>query len=195
MNLTAGPKDSTKVLVLLHGRGGTAQDILSLTKYLPDVFAVAPQAPSRQWYPHSFLRSRKQNEPALSESLQTVHDLIKKYVASHGAENVFVAGFSQGACLAAEAIATLPNKYGGVGIFSGGVIGPKEELPWYEGDLQKTPVYIGGSEQDPFIPLHRIQKTVRIYKELNADVTHNVYTGGGHSIVTQEIDWLKQLLA
>ena len=193
MILTRGPQESKKVLVLLHGRGGTAEDILSLAP--SGVFAVAPQAPGRQWYPHSFLRSKQENEPQLSESLNAVHDLLNQYVSSHGAQNVFVAGFSQGACLAAQAIATLPARYGGVGIFSGGVIGPNEELAVYEGDLQKTPVYIGGSERDPFIPLHRIQTTAKIYSELNADVTFAVYPGGGHSVLQQEVDWLRQLLA
>lgn len=182
-----------KVLILLHGRGGTAENILSLADHLPDVFVVAPQGPDRQWYPHSFLRSKDQNEPQLSESLKTVHDLLNNYSNELGSENVFVAGFSQGACLAAEAVATLPNRYGGVGIFSGGVIGPNDELADFQGDLKRTPVYVGGSENDPFIPKHRIENTAKIFAELNADVTFKVYPGGGHTIMQEEVDWLSSL--
>ncbi len=193
--ITKGNKESEKVLILFHGRGGTAEDIATLADHLPDVFVVAPQAPERAWYPHSFLRSRQENEPKLSQSLQTAKELIQQYADEFGSENVFIAGFSQGACLTAEAVATLPMKYGGVGIFSGGVIGPTEQLLTYKGDLKQTPVYIGGSENDPFIPAHRIKKTAKIYSELNAEVTFNLFPGGGHSIIQEEIDWLSRLLA
>lgn len=190
--ITAGNKDAQHVLILLHGRGGTAENIATLKDHLPEALIIAPQAPNREWYPHSFLRETSENEPKLSESLVTVKELLNQYVASHGAENVFIAGFSQGACLTAEVVATLPNRYGGVGIFSGGVIG--KLLRTYQGDLKKTPVYIGGSEQDPFIPLHRIKETASIYAELGADIVFSIYPGGGHTIMQEELSWLSSVL-
>ena len=47
----------SKVLIMLHGRGGSAEDILSLAQHLAveDFTLLAPQATNHTWYPYSFL--------------------------------------------------------------------------------------------------------------------------------------------
>jgi len=45
-------RDARAVVVMLHGRGATAEDILSLNDELgQDVAYLAPQAPGYSWYP------------------------------------------------------------------------------------------------------------------------------------------------
>ena len=57
--ITAGKEldQKNKVLIMLHGRGGSAEDILSLSSYLEvkDFALMAPQATNNTWYPYSFL--------------------------------------------------------------------------------------------------------------------------------------------
>ena len=71
--ITAGKKlnSDSKVLIMLHGRGGTAEDILSLASHLDvkDFTLLSPQATNNTWYPYSFLTPPPQNEPWLSSAL------------------------------------------------------------------------------------------------------------------------------
>ena len=61
----------SKVLIMLHGRGATAQDILPLASSLnvKDFTLIAPQATNNTWYPYSFLMPPPENEPWLSSAL------------------------------------------------------------------------------------------------------------------------------
>ena len=58
-------------LILIHGRGATAESILELADFLPhpDLAYLAPQAGNNTWYPNSFLSPMEQNEPYLSSAL------------------------------------------------------------------------------------------------------------------------------
>src|SRR5882762_1312578 len=66
-------------IILLHGRGGTAKDILSLGRALGGqrLAHLAPQAAGNSWYPHSFLSPRQQNEPYLTSALDAVQALVQ----------------------------------------------------------------------------------------------------------------------
>lgn len=182
-------KDS-KVLILLHGRGGSAEDILSLAEYLEvkDFALLAPQATGNTWYPYSFLAPPAQNEPWLSSALalvkEVVEDLYGKGVPS---QNIYFAGFSQGACLALEFVARNATLYGGVVAFTGGLIGDKIYRENYKGDFQNTPVFIGTSNPDPHVPVERVYATTNILKDMHAAVTEKVYNNMGHTILHDEI--------
>ena len=181
----------SKVLIMLHGRGADAEDILSLANHLSvkDFTLLAPQATGNTWYPYSFLAPPAQNEPWLSGALQLLKnllvDLYDKGVAS---ENIFFLGFSQGACLTLEFVTRDARKYGGVVAFTGGLIGDKIHTENYNGDFQNTPVFIGTSNPDPHVPVERVHDTVNILKKMNAQVTEKVYNNMGHTINEDEID-------
>src|ERR1700754_1682258 len=68
-----------KVLILLHGRGGSAEDILGLADSLPveDFTLIAPQAAGHSWYPYSFLAAPAQNEPWLSSALDVLKEIVE----------------------------------------------------------------------------------------------------------------------
>jgi phospholipase/carboxylesterase len=191
--VTAGKKlnKESKVLILLHGRGGSAEDILSLSSHLDvkDFSLLAPQATNNTWYPYSFLAPPAQNEPWLSSALQllkeSVNDLISQDIPS---ENIYFLGFSQGACLALEFVTRNATKYGGVVAFTGGLIGDKIYPQNYRGDFSQTPVFIGTGNPDPHVPVERVYATTNILKNMNAAVTEKVYTGMGHTINQDEID-------
>lgn len=191
--ITAGEDSSEaeKALVLLHGRGGNAQDILSLANNLNTTgFALyAPQATNNTWYPYSFLAPPAQNEPWLSSALDNLSDLLADLKSKNFAsENIYFSGFSQGACLAAEFVTRNAEKYGGVVLFTGGLIGNEVLSENYVGDFKNTPVFIGTGNPDPHVPVERVFETQRTMERMNARVRVEIYDNRPHTITQDEID-------
>lgn len=180
-----------KALIMLHGRGAPAEDILELASHLDvkDYALVAPQATNYTWYPYSFLMPPKQNEPWLSSALELIDEVVGDIQeAGVVSSNIFFSGFSQGACLTLEYITRRAKKWGGVAAFTGGLIGDKiYKENYYKGDFGGTPVFIGCGDPDPHIPVERVHETTRILKEMNASVIEKIYPGMGHSILEDEI--------
>ena len=187
----------SKVLILLHGRGGSAEDMLSFSSRLEvDNFAlIAPQATNNTWYPYSFLAPPAQNEPWLSSALGLVKELVDE-VTGKGVttERVYFCGFSQGACLALEFIARNADHYGGLAAFTGGLIGDKIYTGNYRGDFKETPVFMGTSNPDPHVPIERFYASAKILREMNAAVTEKAYNNMGHTINADEIDNANRLI-
>lgn len=192
-------KSADKALILLHGRGASPNDVLPLAGELgaSDYAVLAPQAKGNQWYPNRFIAPKAHNEPDLSSALEMLSSLVKN-VNDNGIpnESIVFAGFSQGACLASEFVAQNPSKYGGLGVFSGGLIGlgPTVNASLYNGNLEETPVFMGCSDIDAHIPLERFEKSGQILSALGADVTLKVYAGMGHTIIYDEIEEAKKVL-
>jgi phospholipase/carboxylesterase len=192
-SITAG-KELTKdgkVLIMVHGRGGSAEDIISLSSYLEvkEFTVIAPQATNNSWYPYSFLESPSRNEPWLSSALEVLNDIVDD-LKSKGipVTNIYFLGFSQGACLTLEFVARNANRYGGVVAFTGGLIGDKIYNDNYRGDFENTPMFIGTSNPDPHVPVERVYATTNILKDMNAEVTEKVYNHMGHTINHDEIE-------
>ena len=192
-------------VVLLHGRGATADSILPLADELAhsEVIYRAPQAAGRTWYPHSFLAPLRQNDPQLPSALQVVGEvLVALKTDGIPPEKTMLLGFSQGACLALEYAARHPRRYGGVVAFSGGLIGageqkgepPEDKTFDYDGSLDETPVFVGCSDCDPHVPLRRIEQTAEAFERLGAHLTKRIYEGMGHTINKDEIEFARSLL-
>jgi predicted esterase len=184
-------------LILLHGRGATAESILDLAAYLPHprLAYLAPQAADGTWYPYSFLEPLDRNEPYLSAALRRVGRAVADVVAAGiDPRRVFLGGFSQGACLAAEYAARHARRYGGLLLFSGGLIGPKGTPRDYPGSFDGAPVFLGCSDADPHIPAWRVEETAAVLARLGARVDKRLYRGMGHTINQDEIDAAAALL-
>nr|WP_199161633.1 dienelactone hydrolase family protein [Elizabethkingia sp. ASV34] len=186
-----------KALVMIHGRGGSAQDILSLASHLHvDNYAlVAPQATHQTWYPYSFMAPVEQNEPWLSSAIDIVSKTVEK-VQKEGIkpENIYFFGFSQGACLTLEFLARNAQRFGGAAAIIGGVIGDKINRDHYKGNFENTPVLIATSNPDFHVPVERVYATTNILKEMGADVTEKVYPNFGHSINQEELELANTLI-
>src|ERR1700687_6104452 len=113
-------------MILLHGRGATAEDIMTIAAQLvhPGFAYLAPQAEGNAWYPYPFTAPLEQNEPYLSAALGVIETLLAKIEATIPVQRVILLGFSQGACLTLEFAARPARRYGGVVGLSGGVIRP-----------------------------------------------------------------------
>ncbi len=197
--VTAGKELSAtnKILIMLHGRSASAEDILSLSSHLDvkDFSLLAPQATNNTWYPYSFMAPPSQNEPWLSSALGLLKELLTD-ILSKGilTENIYFCGFSQGACLTLEFVARNANKYGGIVAFTGGLIGDKIYRENYKSDFGGTPVFIGTSNPDPHIPVERVYATTNILKNMNAVVTEKIYNNMGHTINQDEIENANKLI-
>lgn len=197
--ITAGKELGTAshVLMMIHGRGSSAEDIISLSQYLKvdDFTLLAPQATNHTWYPYSFLAPPSQNEPWLSSALdllnEIVHDLKAKGIVN---ENIYFLGFSQGACLTLEYVTRNAARYGGIIAFTGGLIGDKIYAENYRDVFSGTPVFIGTSDPDPHVPVERVNATEKILEKMNAVVTKKIYNGMGHTINQDEIDFANKIL-
>ena len=186
-----------KVLIMIHGRGGTAQDILSMAEYLnvANFALVAPQTENNTWYPQSFLAPRAANEPSLSTALNTVKktvlDLEKEGFSK---EQIYFLGFSQGACLTLDYVAGNAARYGGVVAFTGGLIGEAVDHRNYHGDFDGTPIFIGSSDPDMHVPLSRVKQSTTLLEGMGAQVTEIIYENMGHTISQAEITQVNKLI-
>ena len=184
-------------MVMVHGRGGSAPDILSLAGAFArdEVAYVAPQASGHTWYPYRFLEPTLRNEPHLGSALEAVASVVEDVEAAGiPSERIVILGFSQGACLATEFAARNPRRWGGVVALSGGLIGTDAEVTGHVGDLLGTPVILGCSDVDPHIPLTRVQATTRALTAMKADVQETIYPGMGHGIVEDEVNRVRHLM-
>jgi phospholipase/carboxylesterase len=182
--------EAKKAMILLHGRGASAGDILGLADHLEvnDFALIAPQATQYTWYPYSFLAPPSQNEPWLSSAIGIINSLVTE-LNTHGIsdENIYFAGFSQGACLTLEFITRYARRWGGAIAFTGGLIGDTLYRENYRGDFAGTPVFIGTSDPDPHVPVERVEASGAQLRSMNADVTIQIYKGMGHTINADEI--------
>jgi phospholipase/carboxylesterase len=188
---------AAKALIMLHGRGGSAADILSLAPHLhvADYALLAPQATQSTWYPNSFLAPPAQNEPWLTDALAAVGRAVAQAEsAGIGKDNIYFLGFSQGACLTLEYVARHAARYGGVVAFTGGLIGNRLYLDNYAGDFAGTPIFIGSSDPDPHVPAERVRASTALLTALGASVTERIYPNLGHTISQEEIDGANTLV-
>lgn len=185
---------ASRAIILLHGRGGTARGILSLADRLcdNDCYITAPQATHNSWYPYSFMAEEKLNEPYLSDSIREINELIEQTAQHIPKHQIFVIGFSQGACLALEVTARYAAKYGGVVAFTGGLIGSAIDEGKYHGDFEGTKVFISNGDHDPHIPLVRSQQSKELMEKHGAHVMLKVYIGRPHTINEEEIKFVKE---
>jgi phospholipase/carboxylesterase len=184
--------------ILVHGRGASAGDILTLGGEFAqsDIAYLAPQAPGGSWYPYSFLAPFEQNAPYLAQALATIGATFDR--AAHEGftpERVALIGFSQGGCLALEYVARNAKRYGTVAGLSAGLIGPPGTPRDYAGSLTGTPVFLGCSDIDSHIPLARVHESRDVLTRMGAAVTEHIYPGMGHTVNADEIAHVAKLLA
>jgi phospholipase/carboxylesterase len=195
--LAAGtPLDQAKkAMIFIHGRGADARGILELAGALDvEGFALlAPEATGNTWYPYSFLSPVAMNEPWLGAAIATVHELIDEVIAAGiPAENIYLLGFSQGACLTLESAARKAQRYGGLIAFTGGLIGDAIDKTNYSGDFAGTPVFIASGDPDPHIPVSRVRESTAVLTDMGAQVAEKIYPGIPHTVIQDEVDWVNK---
>lgn len=184
-------------LLLLHGRGARAEDILTLTDVLdlPGFAYLAPQAAGNSWYPERFLAPLASNQPWLSSALDFVGDVLNRIGdAGIAPERTVLLGFSQGACLTLEFAARNARRYGGVVGFSGALIGPDETRRDYAGSLAGTPVFLGCSDVDIHVPKERVWQAAEELRNLGGEVRVQLYPNMDHTVNQAELDFARTMM-
>ena len=197
--LSAGeplPK-ANAAMVLAHGRGATARDILSMAAEFkqPGFAYLAPQATGNSWWPRRFIDPIASNEPELTSAMQVIGELLKHLTgAGIPAERTMLLGFSQGACLVLEYAARNARRYGGVAGLSGGLVGPDGTPRDYAGSLDGTPVFLGCSDVDFHIPKARVLHTAEVLQKLGAEVSTRLYPNMDHTVNADEVEFVRGMM-
>ncbi len=184
-------------MLMVHGRGARAEDILSLANDLavPGFAYLAPQAADSAWYPNRFLEPLASNEPWLTSALALIDEILAEFVqAGIPYERTLLLGFSQGACLSLEYAARHARRYGGVVGLSGALIGPGDTSRAYPGSLAGTPVYLGCGDADTFIAKERVDEAAEVLRRLGGQVAERIFPDMGHSIHPSEIETVRQMM-
>ena len=190
-------EQAAKALIMLHGRGASAEDILGLASHLQlnDFALIAPQATQYTWYPYSFLVPPDQNQPWLDSAIDLITGIVSDInQAGITSDRIYFTGFSQGASLTLEYVARNGRKWGGVAAFTGGLIGDRIYTENYNGDFQGTPVFIGSSDPDPHVPVTRVRETTTQLRAMHASVHEKIYPNMGHTIQEDEIRLANELI-
>ena len=188
---------ATAAMLMVHGRGARAEDILSLADEfaLPGFAYLAPQAAGNTWYPNRFLVPTDQNEPWLSSALEFVGEVLNQITAAGiPLERTILLGFSQGACLALEFAARNARRYGAVAGLSGALIGPPGTPRNYEASLAGTPVFLGCSDVDFHVPKELVDQSAEVMRNLGGEVTERIYPNMGHTVNQDEIDFVRKMM-
>jgi phospholipase/carboxylesterase len=188
---------ASAAVILLHGRGASAKDILGLATEMYDkrVAYLAPQAADHQWYPRSFMAPIAENEPWLSSALAKVNSLVQLAVdAGLSREHIFLCGFSQGACLGSEFVARNPARYGGLIAFTGGLIGPPDADLHHAGNLAGMPALFSSGDPDPHVPWSRVLASAEQFTAMGAEVKIQRYQDRPHTVFPQELKAGRELL-
>jgi predicted esterase len=184
-------------MILVHGRGATAADIMTLGAELmhPGVAYIAPQAAGNAWYPNPFTAPIESNEPYLSSALEVLGSLLAMVEKSIPDDRIILLGFSQGACLTLEFAARHARRYGGVVGLSGGLIGPDGTPRDYPGAFDGTPAFLGCSDVDPHIRKDRVLEAADVFTRMSAKVTARLYPQMGHTVSAEEIQAVREIVA
>lgn len=193
--------EASLVLLLLHGRGASATDILALGRELADgsgnrkIALLAPQANGSTWYPKSFLMPRAQNEPWVTSALRRIEGIVQECLgAGITPERIALCGFSQGACLATEFVASFPRRYAALLAFTGGLIGEPGVSLSHPGSLGGTPCSMSSGDPDPHVPWQRVEESAAVLTRMGALVELKRYPGRPHTVVPAEIRAAHRLL-
>jgi phospholipase/carboxylesterase len=195
-------EEADGVVILLHGRGASARDILGLAPAInldssedKRLTFLAPQAGGWEWYPQSFLAPREANEPGLSSALKKIESIVELALAAGvPREKIAIGGFSQGACLTSEFAATHPARWAGLIAFTGGLIGPLGSDVSHTGDLAGTPALLLSGDPDPHVPWSRVEETAAVLTSMGAVVTLRRYPGKPHSVNEEEVELARALV-
>jgi predicted esterase len=197
---------ATGALILLHGRAGSAQEMLTLARELTADGGKAgggtalawfvPEAAGRLWYPYSLLEKVEKNQGAVNSALGLVKRILEKAAAANIApERTVLLGFSQGATVALEFAARHAQRYGALISLSGALLGPEGTPRDYAGSLAGTPLFLGSGDSDPNIPKRRVDEAARVFESLGAVVRKEIYPGLAHAMNADEIAKARELLA
>jgi homogentisate 1,2-dioxygenase len=188
--LLAGPAPdkAQRTVLVLHGRGAEAGTLLRRVREIighdreTAVVGLRAEAGAERWYAVRYGETGAGNDPEVTRAIARVEAALERLPG-----RVFLAGFSQGACLALEVAA---RHRGGAlaGVFApcGARIGQNEEWPSRKGELAGLPVIVGAAEADKWIARGDLDATIAWLRDAGASVTNVSGPGERHEITVRQ---------
>ncbi|WP_255151866.1 alpha/beta hydrolase [Halorarius halobius] len=197
--LTGGapPAAAEAAVVLLHGRGDSASNLLRLADefHAHGLLHLAPEAEGRRWFPWAPENDLARNEPWLSSAVDAVERALDTArEAGVPPERTLLFGFSQGATLAGEVAVRRPRRYGGVAMLAGGLLGSDVAARTVDGSLDGTPAFLGWGRDDPAFDPERADASADVLAAGGAAVTDRRYDDLGHAINDAETAAVRALV-
>ncbi|WP_146816455.1 alpha/beta hydrolase [Halobacillus faecis] len=188
--------NSERTLLLLHGTGGTEQDLLPIAKMIdPDASVLSVRGNvSENGMPRFFKRLREGvfDEEDLIARTDELNTFLEEASNEYGFDRnqVIAAGYSNGANIAGSLLFHYKESLRGALLFHPMVPRRGIELP----DQAGLPVFIGAGENDPICPAQETKDLEELLTEAGADVTVH-WERMGHQLTENEVktaaDWYK----
>jgi predicted esterase len=178
--------------VLLHGRDRTREEkvVLASSFGLEGIRWLAPAADTGSWYPGRFFEPLAANEPYLTQAIELCDRVVNEASENGrlGPHQIFLVGFSQGACLAIEYALRRPSRCCAIVVLTGGIFGaPDEPRTFSPNLLAGLRVFLTGSDVDDWVPEESTRQTARVLAGLGADVQLRIYRGRPHIVSPEEL--------
>lgn len=187
----AGP-----VLLLLHGTGGTEDDLLDLGASLrPGAPLLSPRGKVLERGMPRFFRRLAEgvfDEPDLILRTGELADFVQGARQRHGlgSRPIVAAGYSNGANIAASLLLLRPEVLAGAILFRAMVPLQPTTMPALAG----VPVFLAGGRSDQMIPPENTAQLARMLETAGAAVSLH-WSPGGHALGAAEIDESRRWLA
>jgi phospholipase/carboxylesterase len=166
---------------------------------LPGTRWLAPYAGKGLWYPGRYMETLESNEPQLTRSVERTHWLVLDAAEGGrlGPEQIFLVGFSQGACITVEYALRYPTSVAAIVVFTGCLMGPAGTIWKTAGDrsLRGLNVFLTGSDADEWVDEGRTRETADVLRNLGANVELRIYKGRGHVVSKEELTEAREFLA
>jgi predicted esterase len=192
------PEDAAATLVFLHGRGQgpDAAERFAERLGLDELALVAPAAPERSWYPQRYFDPRPVNEPHLERAHAGVGAALDE-LAARGVppERTVLGGFSQGACIALDLMASDPRPLGALLSLCGSLIGADDVRRPAAGSLEGLRALVTGAERDSWVDVEHVRASAQALRDAGAEVELVVLPPGEHRVRDEEVEATRALLA
>lgn len=181
-------KEGKPTLLLLHGTGGTENDLLPIGNFIdPEAGILSVRGDVLENGMPRFFRRLAEGVFDLEDLVRRTEDLntfIGKAAEEYGfdRENVIAVGYSNGANIAASLMFHYEDALMGAILHHPMVPIRDKELP----SLKGTTVFIGAGTNDPICPMDEAKDLQSLLEGAGADV-HIHWENFGHSLTQSEI--------
>ena len=191
-----GDDESGATLLLLHGTGGSEEDLIPLALELaPGSSILSPRGKVSEYGAARFFRRLAEGVFDHEDLLFRTHELadfIEAAAEGYGFDRskVIAVGYSNGSNIAGSSILLHPGLLRAAVLFRPMVPFEPEVTP----DLSGMPVFIAAGRMDRMIPPDNTQRLADILTEAGADVDLR-WRNAGHPLTYEEVGEAKQWLA
>ena len=180
--------EEAPVVVVLHGRGATEEDLLPIGRSLPDsLHVLSLRAPDRlqggyTWYELDLsdggLHQSQPDAADFERGRRLVTESIDAAVDEYGIDrdSIGLLGFSQGAITSLSLVVDDPNRYAWVAALHGYL--PESHSDVDPKGIADKPVFLAAGEADEVIPAGRTEAAAERFETLGAAVEYTAYPGG-----------------